>query len=65
MVLKTGAKTGDGGLDVLPPVLLPIRLGDAVEIDVEEVDRFLEMEEILFCKEDGVVFRVNAALDAD
>ena len=57
---------GDGGL-LLPPVLsLPVSsFGDAVEIEVEEVDRSFEMEELRFCNDDAVVFRARTALEAD
>jgi hypothetical protein len=47
------APAGDGGLPVL---------SDLGEIEVE---LFLVMEAIRFCKDDGVVFRLSTGLGAD
>jgi hypothetical protein len=50
---------GDRGLPVLSD------LGVAVEIEVDEVERFLVMEAIRFCNDDGVVFRLRTGTNAD
>jgi hypothetical protein len=76
LVVADDAVAEGGVVPVLPPALLPPprlgdaeetepRLGDAVDTEVEDVERFLEMEEIRFCNDVGVVFRLSIELDAD
>ena len=63
IAVSVAASVTVGTVDEFRLVVLPREL--PVELDVDEVDRLLEIEELSFCRDTGVVLRLRTALDAD